>query len=229
VSKILITRPKKEAKILAKKLENIGFETITESLFSVKKNSPNKLYKNPGAIIITSANACGFLKKLKLAKNILILCVGENTKSNLMKLGFNNIISANNSAISLYNLAIKKLFAKKSLIIYLSGEIITIDIAKKLKSNGFKAIRIIAYKTVKKTKLSAFLIDQIKNNRINSVTIYSKETASIFYKLLLKHNLLECFTKIKLLCLSKDIALFCNQLGFRKTGLISQIIKENDQ
>ena len=229
MNRILITRPKKEAKILAEKLEKIGFETVIESLFSVRKNSPDQFYQNPQAIIVTSANACDFFKKLDLAKNTLILCVGENTKNAIIKLGFNNIIPANNSAISLYNLAIKKLSRKKGLIIYLSGKIITVDIAKKLNNKGFEAIRIIAYQTIKKTKLSASLINQIKNNQINSTTIYSKETAAIFHKLLLKHNLLEYFDKIKLLCLSKNIVLYCRQLGFRKTGLISQTLKENDQ
>jgi len=228
LNKILITRPKKEAKILAKKLENIGYETVIESLFSIKKESPKKFYKNPQAIIITSSNACSFLKKLNLAKNTLILTVGENTRNASMKLGFNNIISANNSATSLYNLALKTLSSKKGLIIYLSGEIITIDIAKKLEKKGFKAIRLIAYKTVRKIKLSNSLIDQIKNNQINLAVIYSKETATTFYKLLLKHNLLEYFIKIKLLCLSKNIALYCKKLGFKKTELIFQIIKDND-
>lgn len=228
MNKILITRPKKEAKILAKKLENIGFETVIQSLFSIKTNSPQEFYNNPQAIIITSSNACNFLEKLNLPKNILILSVGENTKNSIMKLGFNNIISASNSADSLYKLALKTLFPNKGLVIYLSGEIITIDIAKKLSKEGFQTIRIIAYKTVRKTKLSNNLINQIKNHKINLVTIYSKETAVIFYKLLLKHNLLEYFTKIKLLCLSKNIALYCKKLGFKKTGLISQIIKNND-
>lgn len=197
MAKILLTRPKKLSQEIAKTLHH---QTIIQPLFSVHKiNLPKENFQNLQAVLITSQNAVFALEKLSIKKDILILAVGEKTALALRKLGYQNVICANNSALSLLNLAIQKLSKNNGLVLYLSGSIITLDLAEKLHEQGFEAKKIVVYKTKETEDFSKKTIDEMSNGNISEVWIYSKNSEKIFYKLARKHNLLECLKKIKIL------------------------------
>lgn len=218
---ILITRPKKQAKLLAKKLAH--YETIIEPLLEVKKetNIDTSVVDQckPLAVLITSSNAVFSLSKLNLEKNILIIAVGKKTGEKIRAAGYKNVVCANSSASDLECLAIKILDIKKGPVLYLSGNKVTLDLAKSLNSKGFDAVRINVYKTTYKTELSKTTIQKIRDKSIDEVLIYSLHTGAIFYHLLLKYNLLEYCFDVKLLCLSKKILNYFAALGFNNLSL----------
>ncbi len=225
---ILITRNKEKSLILDQELQNKGFKTIIWPLFkviyrkiSIFHTTLLKFY-NIQAIIISSSNAINYLEKLKFNKNIQIFAISNKTASNLQERGYHNIKTAQNSAKSLLELT-KNNSNKKGLLLYLCGEVITENLDLELGNKGFNTKKIIAYKIQEQKYLSNEVITKIQHGEITDVTIYSKNTATIFYKLLLKHNLLEYCSKIKLLCFSDEIANHCKKIGFAnsKKRLIS--------
>lgn len=228
---ILITRPKDLAIITAKNLQKLGYQTIIEPIFTVKtihnwsKNVINQ--ETLQAVIISSANAINALQELKLANDLPILAIGKKTASKIKKIGYKKIFYANNSARSLLEIAQKKFSPFQGKIIYLSGKIITLDLAQELNLLGYEAQRIAVYETIPKKELSKKLINKLKNHLISKVLIYSKNTATIFYHLISKYDLLENFEQIELSCLSKQIADHCLNLGFKKIGLIENINKND--
>jgi uroporphyrinogen-III synthase len=219
MSKILLTRSNKLSPKNLKAIQEQNYQTIAFPLFKVERllNFP-LTNKDLQAILITSSNAAFALTKLKINKDILILTVGEKTLQAVEGLGYSNSFCANNSSKSLLSLAKSKLSKNKGLVVYLSGEIITSNLADKLSKHGFIAKKIAVYKTVEAKELSKDLIEEIEQKNICQVWVYSKNSFCIFYKLLKKHNLLECLGEIKILCLSNEIADYAKEIasGFKQ-------------
>jgi len=231
---ILITRDYENSLELSQNLQNKGFKSIIFPLFTIitKKFAIFdkiflKFYQKSKTILISSSNAIPYLEKLNFDRNIKIFAVGQKTADKLLKLNYKNIQIAQNSAKSLLNLAYKKV-NKTDLVIYLSGKIITQDLAKNLRKEGYKTKRIICYHTKEQKYLPKNIIDKIKSGKINDVTIYSQNTLNIFYKLLSKYNLLEYCKIINLLCFGDKIIDCANKIGFTNSKNIQKIL-ENDK
>jgi uroporphyrinogen-III synthase len=217
-SQIVLTRPRNISNITAETLKEKGYKIIIEPLFFVKpKNLDHDIFfnKNIQAILISSFNAVFALKKLKAPKQQLILAIGEKTASQIQNLGYQNILIAKNSALSLLKLSEEKLEKNKGEIIYLSGEIITSDLSTLLTKKGFSAKRIVVYETKPRKSLSKQIIKKFKNNNSFQILAYSKNTVSIFYDLLKQDNLLVQCHKMKLLCFSQQISKYAQKLGFK--------------
>lgn len=204
--KILLTRPKRISENTAKYLSKKNISSLIQPLFSVIKINNLKL-KNVHlqAVLITSSNAIFALKKLSIKTDTLILAVGPKTGTKVKKLGYKNILFANNSAASLLDLATKTLINNDNLVLYLCGKIITLDLARKLSDLGFTTRKIVTYKTIERRKFSQKTIDGIRSGSISEVWLYSKNSEIIFYKLAKQHNLLEYLKQIKILYLGTEI------------------------
>ena len=221
MTKILLTRPQKISEKIANNLTKKNLSFLIQPLFSIIKiNDFNLPTKDPQAILISSFNAVFALEKLDVNQNILILAIGENTATAIKELGYSNVIFADNSSVSLLRLAQQKLDKSNGLIIYLSGQIITLDLEKELLNMDFETQRIVVYKTKEIEKFSEQTIVEITNNNISEIWIYSQNSAKIFYKLIKKYNLFEYLKQIKILSFSQHIANFTREIGFLKTGVI---------
>lgn len=220
---ILVTRDKKQSDILATKLKSKGHNVVIDPLFEVHhiKILPKLDVDDLQAILITSSNSIPFLRKLNIDQKTKILAIGEKTAKKIKNYGYSNIIFADGNAISLKKLAIKNLSKNSGYVLYLSGQVITLDLAKELKKFDFKVKRVIAYKIKEKTFLSKDAINKIKNQKINKVLIYSQNTAFIFYRLIIKHNLLEYCHYLTIECISNKVADYFKKLGFTKITKLS--------
>lgn len=223
MAKILLTRPQEASQKIAQNLAKKNLLSLIQPLFSIIQiNNFQPINQKIQAVLISSSSAIFALEKLLLKKDILVFAIGEKTALEIKKLGYQNILIANNSAASLLNLALKNLSKSQGLILYLSGEIITLDIAEKLREQNFEAKRIVAYKTKEAASFSTSTIEEIKQEKIGEVWIYSKNSLRIFYKLAKKHNLLECLSRIKILCLTKEISDLAYEMNFLQTGIIKE-------
>lgn len=220
---ILLTRPRESSKILAVQLQKKGFKAIISPLFEVE-HLKNIVLQKPQAILITSMNSIPALLESGVSKDTKILAVGTQTKNKIKGYGYNNTASASGSASRLKELALDKLSPRSGPCIHLSGEIVTIDLAQELSREGFQAQKMVAYKIIESKSLSTNVINKIKSRSIDTTLVYSQNTASIFHKLLTKHNLLEYCQSIRLLCLSDKISNYCLELGFEQVGNIKEII-----
>ena len=217
---ILLTRSIKNSSRMIKDLELQGFRVFCEPLFTVKNIHNLSLKKKPSFLIITSSNSCDILPNLNLEKNIRIYSVGKKTAQNLANLGFTNIfIPQEESALALKNLIIAKEKTRHGL--YLRGEIITLDFASKLENEGFTIDDLITYQTIEMTEFSNKLLQFCQNNQFESVFIFSKNSAKIFFNLARKHNLLEYFNQVPILCFSQKILDEVKNLGFKKAAIFT--------
>jgi len=223
MGKILLTRPQRLSRKIANNLAKKNLPSLIQPLFSIVLiDNIGPIEQKPQAVLITSSAAVFALEKLLIKKDVLILAVGDKTADIISKLGYQNILIARGSADSLLNLALDKLSKSSGLVLYLSGEVIALNLADKLQESNFSAQKIVVYRTVWNKKFASKTIKEIKLGSISEVWIYSKNSLRNFYKLAEQHNLLEYFNEIKILCLTQEIANLADGMGFLKTGIIKE-------
>src|SRR3989338_8002505 len=183
MKKILITRPKNEAQELVEILENSGFSTIIEPIFSVKIIE-NHIKKSVKTVILTSSNSIPTFLAQNFAKNIKIFTIGAKTAQNLVKKGYKNIVfPKETSSLALKNLILQDFLSKNGKILYFCGNFITLDFATRLGLQGFDIEKILAYEIEYKKQFSDEFLAQILQTNIDFILIFSKNNAKNFYNL----------------------------------------------
>ena len=222
---ILITRPKKESKLLQKKLDGLGYETAIESLSSFKTNKQKISNSKNKIILVSSPRATKILSENKLLqRNTLFLVIGKSSTSRLKKSGFKNVIyTASHSSLMLKY--IKSKFKNitrdgRYQIYYCTSNVGNQIFLKQLELLGVS--KVVIYNTIYKKQLSKKTISLIKNNKIKICLIYSNENAKRFINLINRHKLLENAKEIIFLSLSKKIAKYVLNEGFTKSVYATQ-------
>jgi len=216
MSLYLITRPKNQAKYIGQIINKAGHEFLIDSMIDIKVNKPNyKLDFNKFShFVITSSNACEYIKKINLNKNKIFFAVGDVSAQKLKNIGFNNVIYAQNSVVSLRNLMLKKLNKKTDKILYFCADVISYDLENYFRKVNVDFHSIIAYKTFVASSLKVETIKNIQSGKVDKILIYSQRTAEIFYNLLQYHNIVDAAINIEIICISKNIINFLQGKGF---------------
>lgn len=200
--------------------QELGYKIINSDILEVEE-LPLEELNSEYVIVITSMNAIFALEKLQISKNNRIFTVGEFSASILSNLGYKNIIFGKNSAKSLLDQIIQKQQINRAQkILYLSGEIITIDISKKLQNENYDAIRQIVYKINSKS-LSKEIIFNLKNNIINSIALFSQNGVRVFFNLCKKENI--DLSNKKIICFSDNIRNFCQKLSLEHKLSVKEV------
>ena len=178
---ILITRPIDDAKNLTEILTRKGYNCINEPMLEIKKLAP--AVKKAAIYITTSGNAESLVPTSGI--HISIPKNGKNA-AEIVEYIMNNYTPEDGK------------------IIYLRGDIITLDIKTALKEVGFDVEEIIAYKSEAPDSLSDAVLKDIY--KIQVATFFSEQSFANFEILAKKHKLKEALKGVKLLALSDKIA-----------------------
>ena len=204
---VLVTRIKNQAQELLETLNQQGFSTFIEPLFTLEQIKAEPHFtQDLAAVIITSSNAISTLLNFQLKKTVKIFAVGKKTAQKLKESGFDNIaFPKKNSAAALLNLIIKTEKNKIGLILYFHGSITNIDFSAELGLHNFNVKNILSYKTQEVVNFSAELLEFTRHKKFDHILFFSTNGVKTFFKLAKKHNLLEYFASAQLLCLSEKI------------------------
>lgn len=195
--------------------QNTDYNIIDSGLLSVEELNFKLELTDKYHIIITSMNAIFALEKLHIAKDIKIFTAGDNSANILQNLGYKNIIAGDNSASSiLENIISDKNINKNDNIIYLSGELITLDLSEELKKRGYQSIRKKIYKIKAKDNFSNEIIKKLQNKEIQAIALFSKNAFDVFNNLCQKNNLEFLFPHLTLFTISQNIAQYCREKQF---------------
>ncbi|SVB92561.1 uncharacterized protein METZ01_LOCUS245415 [marine metagenome] len=176
--------------------------------------------KDYDGLIFTSANAVRFLKLKNDDKNIKCFCVGNLTERSLRLKGFNNTVAASGTVNALKNIIMNSEKNIKNLA-YLCGEVISYELDKELKQEGFKVSKIINYTSTRITDLNKESMDLIKKYPPNITLIYSQRSAESFDGIIRKYSLAELMTHCTVMCISKKIEEFLKSKGWKKTEIFN--------
>ena len=218
---IIFTRPLIDSEDLMMNFFSSGHKVIhipTLSIASANMEPINT--KDYDGLIFTSVNAVRFLKLKNDDKNIKCFCVGNLTERSLRLKGFNNTVAASGTVNALKNIIMNSEKNIKNLA-YLCGEVISYELDKELKREGFKVSKIINYTSTRITDLNKESMDLIKKYPPNITLIYSQRSAESFDGIIRKYSLAELMTQCTVMCISKKIEEFLKSKGWKKTEIFN--------
>ena len=90
-----------------------------------------------------------YLDQNNIDKNIKCFCVGNFTEKKARSLGFQNTIAAEGNVSNLKELILQTYETKSKKLLYVSGEIISVDLDQQLMKEGYGIKRVINYESLK--------------------------------------------------------------------------------
>ena len=220
---IIFTRPLIDAEDLMMNFFSSGHKIIHVPTLSITESNMEPINtEDYSGLIFTSANAVRFLKLKNNNKNIKCFCVGSLTEKSIRLKGFSNTVAASGTVNALKNIIVNsKGDLNKLKLAYLCGDIVSYELDKELKKEGFEINKIVNYTSSKITNLNDESIDLIKKYPPNIALIYSKRSAESFDEIIRKYSLAELMTHCKVMCISKKIEEFLKSKGWRKTEIFN--------
>jgi uroporphyrinogen-III synthase len=206
--RLLLTRPRQESEALAKTLSRLGHETLIEPLLSIEPVGNAKIrIGNFQALIVTSVNGARALSTHVQAdhfRQMPIYAVGQATAEVLDRF---NVIHAGTEGVAVLRDRIRHdLAPEDGPLLYVRGVHVASNLALELAVSGYTVEQVIIYEAVEKKSFSPVLIEEIKNNRIEGVVLFSPRTATVFSKLMRKAGLTEQLGAMTFYCLSQKVS-----------------------
>ena len=219
---ILLTRPIEDCSEMILKFQSLGHKVSHIPLINIEKVNYEKIeFSDYGGIIFTSANAVKFLDLNNIDKNIKCFCVGNSTEKKARSLGFQNTIAAEGNVSNLKELILQTYELKNKNLLYVSGEIISVDLGQQLMTEGYGIKRIINYRVKHNQKFSENFVKDLKLNMPDMVYVYSQNSAQSFLNFIKNQQLESLWMDTNLLCIGEKTSFILNQIKWKKIFLFN--------
>ena len=219
---ILLTRPLEDCSEMILKFKSLGHQVSHLPLLSINKIQHEEInFSDYGGIIFTSTNAVKFLDLDKLDKNIKCFCVGGTTEKKARSVGFQNTLAAEGNVSNLKELILKYYDLKDRQLLYVSGEIISVDLDQKLSNEGYSIKRIINYQVSYNQKFDENFVKELKKNIPDIVYIYSQNSASSFLNFIKIQQFENLWMNTNLMCIGEKTSSILNEIKWKKIVLFN--------
>jgi uroporphyrinogen-III synthase len=220
--RLLITRPKEDAKPLVQSLKEQGHDPVLFPLLTIKPETDGAKalaelkVKDVQALLMTSANGVRAFATADKRRSFKVMAVGDATATQAREAGFKDIHSASGDVEALSALIKEKCSPDKGKLVHIAGSRVAGDLKGLLEKDGFEYQRIVLYSAEATTELSATLKQQITQHTIDAVLLYSPRTASAFVDLVEKAKLKDHLKYMVAYGLSAAVASKLTSAGFKE-------------
>ena len=214
--RVLLTRPQAQSKELGAVLEGQGVEWLGEPLLRIVP-----VPWDPGviagkqALLLTSANASRELLRVPgLRRDLPIHAVGPGTAAPLLAEGFSDVQAAGGTAVNLIGHVGRHADPHAGRLLHLSGFDITLDLAAGLAPSGFAVDRVVVYRAVAVERLSAEVMREITQNRVDAAVFLSARTAAVFCSLVIASGTVDSCSRMTAIAISRKVTEALRLAGF---------------
>ena len=219
---ILLTRLLDDCFDTILKFKSLGHQVSHLPLLTIDKIDYEKIvFSKYKGIIFTSANAVKFLEYKQIDKQILCFCVGSATEKKARSVGFQNIIAAEGNVENLKELVLQNFDQKDGKLIYVCGEIISVDLDQQLIKEGYNIDRVINYRTNHNQKFDEKFIMELKLNMPDMVYIYSQNSAQSFLNFIKINQSENLWMNTNLMCIGEKTSSILNEIKWKKIFLFN--------
>ena len=219
---ILLTRPLEDCSEMILKFKSLGHQVSHLPLLSIDKVDHEQInFSDFKGIVFTSANAVKFLDSKKIDKNLLCFCVGNATEKKARSVGFQNVIAADGNVENLKELILQNFEQKNGKLIYVSGEIVSIDLDHQLIREGYNIKRIVNYKTTHNQKFDESFVKELKLKIPDMVYVYSQNSASSFLNFIKIFQYESLWMNTNLMCIGEKTSSILNEIKWKKIFLFN--------
>ena len=219
---ILLTRPLEDSKELILRFTSLGHKVSHLPVIKIEKvqyDEPE--YNKYKGIIFTSSNSIKNLNSSKIDKNINCFCVGSSTEKIAKQIGFQKIFCAEGNVNNLKEIILQNFDPKIGSLVYVSGEIISVNLDEDLISEGYVVKRIINYTVKPIEEINDEFIKDLKKTIPDIVFVYSENSARNFINLLKKYSLVDEWMETNLMCLGEKASSVLNEIKWKKIFLFN--------
>ena len=219
---ILLTRPLEDCSEMILKFQSLGHQVSHLPLLNINQVDYGEInFSDYKGIIFTSANAIKFLDLKKIEKKILCFCVGSATEKKARNIGFQNVITAGGNVENLKELILQNFDKKDGKLLYVSGEIVSVNLDKKLEEEGYNIKRVINYRTSPIEKFEQRFINELKLKIPDIIYIYSQNSASSFLNIAKIYQLESHWMNTNLMCIGEKTSTILNEIKWKKIFLFN--------
>ena len=219
---ILLTRPLEDCSEMILKFQSLGHQVSHLPLLNINQVDYGEInFSDYKGIIFTSGNAIKFLDLKKIEKKILCFCVGSATEKKARNLGFQNVITAGGNVENLKELILQNFDKKDGKLLYVSGEIVSVNLDKKLEEEGYNIKRVINYRTSPIEKFEQRFINELKLKIPDIIYIYSQNSASSFLNIAKIYQLESHWMNTNLMCIGEKTSTILNEIKWKKIFLFN--------
>jgi uroporphyrinogen-III synthase len=200
--KLVITRPKADAEVLAQKLIANGHQVVIAPVLDIVARA-NALIPNLNfqAICLTSANGIRSYD-CALDLSLQVFAVGEQSAEAARQFGFRTVHAQGGDVHGLVKYACAKLEPSAGPLLYISGAETSGDLEGQLQQAGFHVHRLITYDAIEQSLVANH--DEIAT--ADGVLLYSPRSAKLWKKQMLAMNLADKMAAMTHFCLSPQVA-----------------------
>jgi uroporphyrinogen-III synthase len=219
---ILLTRPLEDCSEMIIKFKSLGHQVSHLPLLNIEKIDYEQInFSDYKGIIFTSANAVKFLDLKSINKNLLCFCVGSATEKKARSVGFQNVIAAEGNVENLKELILQNFDQKDGQLIYISGEIISVDLDQQLTNEGYSVKRIVNYRTIYNQKFDDNFVRELMLKIPDMVYIYSQNSASSFLNFIKINQSESLWMNTNLMCIGEKTSSILNEIKWNKIFLFN--------
>ena len=219
---ILLTRPLEDCSELILKFQSLGNKVSHLPLLKLEKiNYDESHLSDLKGIIFTSANAVKFLDLKTINKKVLCFCVGNATEKKARSVGFQNTISAEGNVSNLKELILQNYNSKDAKLLYVSGELISVDLDQQLIKEGYSIKRIVNYRAKHNQKFDENFVKELKANIPDMVYVYSQNSASSFLNFIKIYHSENLWMNTNLMCIGEKASSILNEIKWKKIFLFN--------
>ncbi len=212
---ILITRPEPGATETAARVAALGHRPILAPLLVVQsRNVPLPTPDRVQAILVTSGNAIPSLHDSH--RRVPLLAVGEATAARARAAGFTRVRSADGDASGLAALVANCCDPGGDPLLLVSGRGQGQGLASALRDRRFRVVRRTVYAAVAAGSLPDHAREAIGNGTVQTVLLFSAETARQCVRLLREARLRDAVRAIEALAISQPTAMALRALPWRR-------------
>ena len=142
-------------------------------------------------------------------------------KKKIRSLGFQNVIPAEGSVNSLLEIIQNNFDNSDGKLLYVSGETVSYELDKDLKSKGYNIERLTNYKTTHNSFDDSDFIKNLKNNIPDIVYIYSENSAKSFLKFINTKGFKDDWMNTNLMCMGEKASAVLNEIKWKKIFLFN--------
>lgn len=179
--RILITRPLEDGEDVARRLVEMGHDTLLSPLLAVRFQSGQPLdLSGIQAVLITSANGARALARRNPDRDVPIFAVGPQSAEAARGAGFLRVRSADGDAMALADMVAKWADPKGGFLLHAAGEDAGPALCERLAAHGFSTRRETLYRMEKAPSLSSEAAQAIREGHAHAAMFLSPRSASLF-------------------------------------------------
>ena len=219
---ILFTRPLEDCQEMILKFQSLGHNISHLPLISIEGLKYKDLnYSDFKGIIFTSSNSIKFLDIKNIDKKIICFCVGSATEKKARTAGFQNVFAAEGNVNNLKELILQNFNLSEGKLLYVSGEVVSINLDKELLSEGYNIERVINYRANPIKKYNEDFIEKLKFKMPEIVYVYSQNSAINFLEVIKNYHLEALWMNTNVMCIGEKTSLILNEIKWKKIFLFS--------